>query len=303
MSSRVIVIVGASSGIGRATAHQLAAAGEHLVLCSRGKPALDATAEECRAAGAASVAVLPVDVTDGAAVADVIASVVQEHGRIDAVIHSAGVVAYGRFEEIPAEVFDGVVNINLHGAANVAREVLPILRSQREGSLVLVGSVIGNIAAPTMTPYAVSKYAVRSLGRQLALENRDLPDVHISVVSPGSVDTPIYKQAANFSRHAGRPPAPVGSADSVARAIVKTLDQPRDRVSVGLANPLMRAGFSLLPRAFDAMVGPLFSLAAAKPGNQSPTTGNVLGAHTDTEAVSGGEGQGLGDLVGRLRGR
>jgi short-subunit dehydrogenase len=137
----------------------------------------------------------------------------------------------------------------------------------------------------------------------LALENRDLADLHVTVVSPGSVDTPIYKQAANFSQHAGRPPAPVGSPEKAARAIVKALDQPRDRVSVGLANPLMRAGFAVLPKLFDVMVGPLFSLAAAKPGHQSPTTGNVFEANDGAEAVRGGEGQGLSDLLGRLRGR
>jgi short-subunit dehydrogenase len=303
MTGRVSMIVGASSGIGRATAVALAARGDRLILVSRGKVALEATAKECLSAGAAVAGVHPADVRDRVAIEGVVDAAVAEHGRLDAVVHSAGVVSYGRFEEIPAEIFDAVIATNVIGVANVARAVLPVLRRQGQGSLVLLGSVIGNIAAPTMTPYAVSKYAVRSLGRQLAIENRDVPGVHISVVSPGSVDTPIYQQAANYSGRPGRPPAPVGRPEKVAQAVVRVTENPRDRASVGIVNPIMRAGFAAMPRLFDAAVGPLFRVLASKPGHLEPTTGNVLDPHDEIEAVSGGEGQGLRDLLGRLRGR
>jgi short-subunit dehydrogenase len=166
-----------------------------------------------------------------------------------------------------------------------------------------VGSVLGEVNVPGMTPYVVSKWAVRALGRQLALENRDLDDVHVTVVSPGGVDTPIYRQAANYSGKPGRPPAPVVSPTTVAKAIVQALDQPRDRVSVGVANPVMRLGFALLPGLFDRLVGPLFSLLATRPGTQPATTGNVLEPYVDLEAVTGGEDQGLADVVGRLKER
>lgn len=301
--SRVVVVVGGSSGIGRAAAHAFAARGDRLVLASRAKAALDVAAEECRAAGACSVTVLPLDVRNGAAVQRLVEAVVAEHGRVDAVCHTAGVVAYGRFTDVPPEIFDAVLATNVTGAANVARAVLPVLRAQRRGSLILVGSVLGDIAVPSMTPYVVSKHAVRSLGRQLALENRDLPDVHVTVVSPGSVDTPIYRQAANYQGRPGRPPAPVDSAATVARAIVAAVDRPCDRVSVGAANRVMRAGFTFLPRVFDAVVGPVFRAAATKPGPCPPTTGNVLEPRDEQEATSGGEGQGLADLLARLRGR
>ncbi len=303
MSVRVVVLVGASSGIGRAVARELSATGARIVLCSRGKSALEATAVECLAAGADSAVTVPVDVRDGDAVARLIADVVNDHGRIDAVVHAAGVVAYGAFTDVPPDVFDAVLNTNVHGAANVARAVLPLFRRQRHGSLILVGSVLGDIAVPGMTPYVVSKHAVKSLGRQLALEHRDLPDVHIGVVSPGGVDTPIYRQAANYQGRPGRPPAPVDSPEKVARAIVRLLDRPRDRVSVGVANPLMRFGFHALPRVFDAIVGPIFRLVASKPGTQAPTPGNVLDPREDREAVHGGEGQGLRDFIARARGR
>ncbi len=137
---------------------------------------------------------------------------------------------------------------------------------------MLVGSVLGDIAAPFMTAYVVSKWAIRSLGRQLALENRDLSGVHVSVVSPGGVDTPIYESAANYLGLPGRPPPPVTTPERVAKAVLRVLDHPRDRRQVGIANNLMRAGFTLAPWAFDALVGPMFGLAALDRTRRVPAT-------------------------------
>ena len=83
-----------------------------------------------------------------------------------------------------------MLRTNLLGSANLARHVVPVLRRQQRGHLVLIGSVIGDIATPYMAAYAVSKWGIRALGRHLAIENRDLPDVHVSVVSPGGVERP-----------------------------------------------------------------------------------------------------------------
>lgn len=275
--TRVLLVTGASSGIGRAVAERASERGDSLVLVARELEALEAVAETCRARGAAEVRVEAADVGDDAAVAGVVAATVAHHGRVDAVVHSAGVVAYGRLEDVPAEVFDGVLRTNVLGAANLARHVLPVLRRQQDGHLVLVGSVLGDIAAPFMTAYVVSKWAIRSLGRQLALENRDLSGVHVSVVSPGGVDTPIYESAANYLGLPGRPPPPVTTPERVAKAVLRVLDHPRDRRQVGIANNLMRAGFTLAPWAFDALVGPMFGLAALDRTREVPATpGSVL---------------------------
>lgn len=295
--TRVVLVVGASSGIGRAAAHQLADRGDHLVLVARGSgPLLDA-ARECQGRGAASVTTAAVSVADAEAIDELVQETVDRLGRLDAVIHSAGVVAYGRFEEIPKSVFDAVLETNVVGAANVARAVLPIMRRQKHGTIVLVGSVLGNIAVPTMTPYVVSKYALRSLGRQLALENRDIAGVRVCTVSPGGVDTPIYAQAANYLGHPGRPPAPVDSPHKVASCAVRALDHPRDRISVGIANPLMRFGFTAVPWVFDAIVEPIFRAAAIEERPLAATTGNVLFPDESLEAVDGGEGQGVRETL------
>lgn len=148
-------------------------------------------------------------------------------------MNAAGVVAYGRTEDVPADVFEGVLRTNVVGSVNLARHVVPVLREQRYGTLVLVGSVIGHIGVPGMSPYVLSEWASRTLARQLPLENRDLSDVHVIYVAPGGVDTPIYAQGGNYSGFVGRPPPPVASPERVARRIWRLLDRPRPRTLVG----------------------------------------------------------------------
>lgn len=276
MGPRVVIVTGASSGIGRATAHALARCGDALVLVARALGPLEDVAGECTVLGARSVEVRSVDVGSFQQVQDAVEQVLAAHGRLDAVVHCAGVVAYGRFEEVPVEVFDGVLRTNLLGSANVARAALRSMRARDAGTLVLIGSLIGEIGAPSMTAYAVSKWGLRALARRLQLENRDRPGVHVSCVSPGSVDTPIYRQAANYQGRVGRPPPPVVSPERVARKVVDVLDRPRKRAGVGSANVVLRLGFALTPGLFDALVGPLFRLAATGRDAVPMGSGNVL---------------------------
>jgi len=288
---RVVVVTGASSGIGLATALQLAARGDRLVLSSRSVEALRRAQDECRTAGAADTLVVQADVADDGAVEQVLAQALTRFGRVDAWVTTAAVVAYGRFEEVPAHVFQRVVDTDVVGSANVARTALRHFRSVGHGTLILTGSLLGEITTPFMSSYVTSKWAVRGLGRLLAIENRDLPDVHVCVVSPGPVDTPVYRQAASYEGHVGRPPPPVDRTEKVARAMVRCLDQPRDRVTVGALNPLVRLGFSALPWAFDRMVGPLMRLAGISRERIGPTDGNVFEPRAELEQVSGGHGR------------
>jgi NAD(P)-dependent dehydrogenase (short-subunit alcohol dehydrogenase family) len=304
---RVVVVTGASSGIGRAVALQAAAEGDVVVVTARGEEPLRQVAHECRRAGASDVRVHPLDVGDDASVGRVLAEVVADLGRIDAAVHCAGVVAYGRTEEIPVDVFDGVLRTNVLGSVNVARHVLTHFRARGAGSLVLVGSVIGHIGVPGMTPYVVSKWAVRALARQLQLENRDRPEVHVAYLAPGGVDTPIYRQAANYSGFVGRPPPPVSSPGRVASVALRLTRSPHKRRQVGLANGVMRLGFSVVPRAFDALVGPLFSVAGKDRTSPTlPTTGNVLASIPRGNRLHGDQGNpvvGVGRNVVKLVGR
>ncbi|MBA3780376.1 SDR family NAD(P)-dependent oxidoreductase [Nocardioides sp. InS609-2] len=301
---QVVLVTGASSGIGRAAALRAAARGDHVVLVARGRTALEDTARECREVGAATAEVMSADVGDDAAVARVVDAVLSGHKTIDLVVHAAGVVAYGRTEDVPADVFDAVLRTNLVGSVNVARHVVPVLRRQEHGGLVLLGSLIGHIAVPTMSPYVLSKWGVHALARQLRVENRDLPDVHIAYVAPGGVDTPIYAQAASCLGITGRPPPPVDSPERVARIAIRRGERGQRRRQVGLANDLVRFGYNALPGLYDVLIGPLFSAGALDHTRQVPDgPGNVLESREAGNALHGNQGKALVGILGNLRQR
>jgi NAD(P)-dependent dehydrogenase (short-subunit alcohol dehydrogenase family) len=257
---RVVLVTGASSGIGEACARRGAGLGDHLVLLARREDALEELAAECRELGASSATVVTADVGSDEDVAEAVATVLEEHGRIDAVLHSAGVVTYGRTEEVSPEDFEQVLSTNLLGSANLARHVVPVLRRQERGVLVLVGSLLGHIGVPEMTPYVVSKWGVRALARQLRMENADLPHVHIAHVAPGSVDTPIYDKALDSAGAVNSPPPPVVSPEKVATVVYRQVSHPRASSQTQLGNHALIAAFNLAPAVWDRLSGPAFRL-------------------------------------------
>ncbi|MFW3169607.1 SDR family NAD(P)-dependent oxidoreductase [Geodermatophilus sp. CPCC 206100] len=282
-----VLVTGASSGIGRATVHALAGRGAQLVLVARGRESLEEVAAEARERGAAEVVVCPADVTDADAVQRVVDTAVAQFGRLDAVAHSAQTMAYGRIEDVPREAFEAVVDTSLHGTANVARAALPVFRRQGRGHLVVVSSLLASVTAPLMGTYAAAKWGQLGLVRTLQQEVRDAPGVDVSAVAPGGVNTPIYYQAATWAGSTGRPPPPVYSADRVARSVVARLDRPRRLVQSGVANPVVIAGFRLLPAVYDALVGPLFRWFALAGDGASPSEGNVFGSRPSGNARDG----------------
>ena len=286
---RVVVVVGASSGIGRATAHRLARRGDRLVLASRSRSSLEQVADECAAAappGWPGAVVVPTDITDRAAVEALMDVARARFGRVDAVVSSAAVVAYGRFVDVPADVFDRVVEVDLLGGANVARAALAAFTEAGSGHLVVVGSLLGTITTPWMSTYVTGKWGLHGLVRTLQQEVRG-SDVHVSLVSPGGVDTPVYVQAGSYAGRVGRPPPPVERPEVVARSVARVLDRPRREVSVGWGNPVVVAGFRLLPGVYDVLVGPLMSRFGLSRERVSPHPGNVWEPVPQGEAVHG----------------
>ena len=286
-SPQTVLVTGASSGIGRAAAIELARRGARLVLVARGRESLEEAAAEVLAAGAQAALVRSADVTDEDAIRAAVDDAVAEFGRLDVVVHAAQVMAYGRIEDVPREVYEQVVDVAVHGTANVARAVLPVFRTQGAGHLVVVNSLLGNIAAPLMGSYVTAKWGQLGLVRVLQQETRDEPGISISVVQPGGVDTPIYMQGATWTGSTGRPPPPVYSPFRVARTVLSTLDRPRRIVQAGLFNSLITAGFRLVPGVFDVLVGPLLQRMAIADDDVPPTEGNVFESKPAGNATEG----------------
>lgn len=285
-AAQTVVVTGASSGIGRATALSFAGRGANLVLVSRSREALEEAAAACRSAGAAQACVEPADVNDEDALQRVVDTTIERFGSIDVVVHAAAVMAYGNVEYLPREVFERVVGTTIYGTANLVRVVLPVFRRQGHGSLVVVSSLLASITAPTMGAYATGKWGQLGLIRTLQQETRDLPGVTISAVAPGGVNTPIYYQGATVTGSTGRPPA--YSPERVARAIVAQVDHPRRLVQSGIFNPLILAGFRLFPPVFDALVGPLLKVFGVTNNTVPDTDGNVFEPRPKGEAMHGG---------------
>lgn len=231
---------------------------------------------------------LPFDVREGTSVDAATAELLDAHNRLDAVVLTAQVMAYGRIEDVPPEVFERVVDVATHGTANVARSVLPVFRRQAHGTFVIVNSLVGEIAVPRLSSYACAKWGQLGLARSLQLEVRDAPGVEVCIVSPGAIDTPIYAQAANYAGQGGHPPPPVLPPERMAAAILGCLQRPRRHVEVGPANTITVLGFRLMPWLFDRIVGPLVKLIIFRGPRVTPGTGNVLTADASGEGERGG---------------
>jgi NAD(P)-dependent dehydrogenase (short-subunit alcohol dehydrogenase family) len=285
--SEVVLVTGASSGIGRASAIEFAKRGASLVLVSRSAATLADAAADCRAAGAAAVECVPADVLDPDAVQAAVDRATGTFGRLDVVVHAATVMAYGRIEDVPPDVFERVVDTAVQGTFHVFRAALPVLRQQRRGHVVVVSSLLASITAPTMGAYVTAKWGQLGLVRTLQQELRELPDVHVSAVAPGGTTTPIYDQAATVLGNTGHPPPPVYTPERVARAVVARIDAPRRLKQSGIANPLIIAGFRLFPPVFDALVGPLLKVFGMSRDSVAPTTGNVFAPVPEKESTRG----------------
>ena len=279
----VVLVTGATGGIGAATVRAYARRGARLVLLARSPHRLEALRADVEAMGAPAL-VAVADIADAEAVDAAFAAAGARFGRVDVVVHSAAVVAYGRFEDVPREVWDRVVDVNVKGASNVARAALRQLREQdppQGGSLVLVGSVLSLATVPFMGSYVTTKWQNRAMAHVLQEEARQTPGIHIGIVHPGAIRTSIYSLAANYAGFIGRPPPPVYRPETVAAAILDLVDGHKRMRSVSVANPLIALGFTLAPRLYDALAGPLMKVAGLSRRPVSGHPGNVFAPSED----------------------
>lgn len=179
-----VVITGASSGVGKATAEAFAEQGADLVLAARGEDALKDTAELCRKLGATVIAV-PTDTSVAEDVQNLVKQALEFSGKIDYWVNNAGVLAFGKFEDIPVDVTDQIVKTNLLGYMHAAHAVLPVFKKQKKGVLLNNISIGGWMPAPYGTAYTASKFGVRGMVETLQGEVSDFPDIHICALYPG----------------------------------------------------------------------------------------------------------------------
>jgi short-subunit dehydrogenase len=213
----VVVITGASRGIGRALAVAAAGRGARLGLLARSRDDLEALRDEL--GGGPEVATA--DVADGAAVRAALADLEARLGRIDVLIANAGIGQYGPFVDVPPEEMERVVQVNVLGVMHALQAVIPGMIARRRGHLVVVSSIAGHIGVPFEAVYSASKFAVTGLVEALEVELGPY-DIGVSMVNPGPVDTEFFR--ARGHEYAKDRPRKVPASD-VVEAVLAVVDR------------------------------------------------------------------------------
>lgn len=298
----VVVITGASSGVGRASAEAFAAEGWTVVLAARRAEELNEVARRCRRLGDGRALVVPTDVSDVHAVDRLAEAAVDAFGRIDVWVNNAAVAAFGAVEDIPPDVYHRVVDVDVMGYVYGARAALAVMRRQGRGTLIDVASVVGVAPVPYNSPYALSKAAVRALGNSLRQELRlgGHRDIHVCTVLPATMDTPFFRSAANYSGRKVLPMSPVYTPERAAKKILGLVRSPRREAYVGPAAAVLALQTRLTPGLVEKGLAYQFDRAhLSRSKGAPPSAGNVAHA-LPGGSVRDGWGGGRRTAVRRL---
>jgi short-subunit dehydrogenase len=253
LSEQVIVITGASSGIGLATAEAAARRGAKLVLAARSENTLEDVVKRIIASGSRAIAVT-CDVSDRTRVDHVAEAAVRRFGRIDTWVNNAGLGIYGRLDETKDVDARRLFDINFWGVVNGCQAALPYLK-KNGGALITVGSEVSETYAPLMGIYVATKHAVKGYVDVLRLEVEDIDraPVSIALIQPTAVNTPFPQHARNYTPQEASLPKPMIEPRQVADAILDAAVNPtRDR-RVGAMGRVNATVAALFPAVADHM--------------------------------------------------
>lgn len=232
LSGKRVVITGASSGIGAATAIAFAREGARMVLAARGRAGLEDIAARCRTAGG-TVEIRELDVTDADAVAAFALEARDVLGGIDVWFSCVGVGVVGKYHDAPLADHRHVIEANLLSHMQEAYAVLPIFLQQDRGTWINMISIGGFVATPYAAAYAASKFGLRGFSHALRGELSKHPRIHVCDVYPAFVDTPAIGHAANYTGVRLSLPPGALSPEKVADAVVRLARRPRNSTFLG----------------------------------------------------------------------
>jgi NAD(P)-dependent dehydrogenase (short-subunit alcohol dehydrogenase family) len=250
IAEQVIVITGASSGVGLATAHEAAHRGAKVVLAARNAQDLEHAVQEIRRDGGDAIAV-PTDVAVYEQVEQLAARALEAYGRIDTWINNAGVSAYARFTELPIEDFRRIMDVNFMGQVYGARAALPHLE-RTEGTLICVGSTLSDRGFPLQGAYSASKHAIKGWLDSLRTELQEAGSkVHVTLVKPSSLNTPLFNKAKTQIGVMPQPMAPIYEPELGVEALLRAATTKEREVFVGGGGKVLSTAERISPRLVD----------------------------------------------------
>lgn len=229
IENKVVVITGASSGLGEAAARMLAAEGASVVLGARRTDRIEALADELKQNGGKAIA-LATDVTNASQVKQLVELAVKEFGKVDAIINNAGLMPQSPLDRLKISEWDQMIDVNIKGVLYGIAAVLPYMKEQKSGHIINVSSVAGHKVRAGGAVYSATKHAVRVISEGLRQEVKPY-NIRTTIISPGAVDTElpgsisepdIAQNMQQFYKDHAIP------ADSFARAVVYAMSQPDD---------------------------------------------------------------------------
>ena len=229
VKGKVVVITGASSGAGEATARHLAELGAAVVLGARRAERTEALAAELRAAGYNAKAV-PTDVKVEAQVKNLVDTAVKEFGRVDVILNNAGVMPLAPLEALKVHEWDHMIDVNIKGTLYGVAAALPHMKEQRSGHIINVSSVYGHVVGPAATVYCATKFAVRALSEGVRKEVKPY-NIRTTIISPGAMKTELLEHISDPEIQAGSKEF-VGSVgvtpDAFARMVAFAMSEPEN---------------------------------------------------------------------------
>jgi NAD(P)-dependent dehydrogenase (short-subunit alcohol dehydrogenase family) len=288
LPQQVVVITGASSGLGRETALQLAQHGATVIAAARNREALDSLCAEVERLGGTGTAVAT-DVSEWGQVEALARQAVDAHGRIDTWINCAAVSLYGTVTEVEVGEIDRVLDVILRGQIYGMKTALAVMQPAGTGTIINVASALGVRSVPLQSAYCAAKAGVRGFAQSLRteLEHEQVP-VSVCTVLPSSINTPLFDHARSRIGVKPKPVPPIYEPSVVAGAILAVAQRPQDEVVVGGGGKMLTLVERFAPRLADQLLlGPGKAWSKQRTSQPAAGTDNLFTASTGPGAVDG----------------
>ncbi|NYE59971.1 short-subunit dehydrogenase [Duganella sp. 1224] len=275
LDQQVMVITGATSGIGLTTARMAAEKGARLVLAARDSNALDQLVAELRGQGREALAV-PTDVGSRDEVTALGRAAVERFGRIDTWVNNAGVSIYGRHREVPLEDQRQLFQTNFWGVVHGSLTALELMKD-KGGAIINLGSELSEVSVPLQGMYSASKHAVKGYTDSLRMEiEKDGVPISVTLIKPAGIDTLFTSHARNYMKNEPELPAPLYAPEVVADAILYAAEHPQRDIFAGGASKIFAMEGHTMPRMLDKVMNLLMFSQQQKPQPSAPDRSDAL---------------------------